>query len=110
MFTTNYLQRGMYSNQLDIWMRYFPLGESLHVINYELFRSQPEQVYNKLLKFMVLPRFRPNFRDLNSKVRVSPHLSEKTRKYLSAFFQPYNKLLADQLGEDYWKTVWDERR
>jgi hypothetical protein len=107
MFTTNYLQRGMYIIQLQHWMDYFQLHESLYVINYERFQSNPRQVYDDLLGFMGLPPFLPNFTSHNVAKYQSRHLLYKrTRQYLSAVFRPYNKLLADQLGNE-WHGVWD---
>jgi hypothetical protein len=109
MFTNNYLQRGMYITQLLHWMRFFPLGESLLVVNYERFRANPQNVFFELLDFVGAPRFIPTdkFRtEHNSKGPPEHPLSKETRNYLSALFRPYNDLLADELGED-WRGVWD---
>jgi hypothetical protein len=86
-FATNYLQRGMYSVQLEHWLEYFPLHESLYVINYEHFQSDPRTVYLELLQFMDLPPFLPNTTTYHNAAQFRPRhpLSQRTREYLAAF-------------------------
>lgn len=109
MFANNYVQRGMYITYLRHWIKFFPLGESLLVLNFEKFKSNPEEVFFELLDFVGAPRFVPadNFGTIhNSKGRPRSPIPAETRKYLSALFRPYNSLLADELGED-WRGIWD---
>lgn len=109
MFTNNYIQRGMYMAQIRHWLPYFPLNESLLVLNYEAFQSHPEEVFGRLLDFIGASPFTPtdgfgtvhNKRGLNASA-----IAPETRRYLSAIFRPYNDLLADTLGDE-WRGVWD---
>jgi len=109
-FTTNYLQRGMYIVQLGHWLEHFTLHESLHVIHYERFLSDPRSVYQELLKFMDLPPFDPpsNYTTQHNvaKYPLKYLLSRHTRAYLEAFFRPYNRLLAERLGPE-WDGIWE---
>jgi hypothetical protein len=109
MFANNYLQRGMYITQLNHWIRSFPLGESLLVLNYERFKYQPTQIFSELLDFVGVPPFVPAegfATEHNARGPPQHPMSNATRNYLSAFFRPYNNMLADVLGED-WRGVWD---
>ena len=109
MFANNYLQRGMYMTQLKRWMELFPLGESLLVLNYERFKANPQEVFFQLLDFVGAPRFVPTEgfgTKYNTKDAPKTPISAETRHYLSAFFRPYNEMLANELGES-WRGVWD---
>jgi hypothetical protein len=59
MFSQNYLQRSMYSTQLERWIQYFPLVQHtqqnkslLRVIQFERFLSHPHEVFQDLLTFV----------------------------------------------------------
>lgn len=109
MFTNNFLQRGMYIIQLRHWMRYFPLNESLLVLQYEKFKSHPKEVYSQILDFVGVPSFIPATGfggTYNAMIETNEVVSNSTRRYLSSLFRPYNNHLADLLGED-WRGIWD---
>lgn len=109
MFSNNYLQRGMYVIQLRHWMKFFPLGESLMVVNYERFRTHPEEIYSKLLDFVGATPYHPGSGfdiEHNAHGPAQQPMLPNTRKYLAALFRPYNDMLADTLGEE-WRDVWD---
>lgn len=109
MFANNYLQRSMYITQIDNWALYFPLRESLLVVNYERFISHPQDVYNEILSFVGAPPFTPpggfGVRH-NANAPNQNTLPDSLRQYLKSFFRPYNDRLADFLGED-WRNVWE---
>ena len=99
----------MYMTQLKRWMELFPLGESLLVLNYERFKANPQEVFFQLLDFVGAPRFVPTEgfgTKYNTKDAPKTPISAETRHYLSAFFRPYNEMLASELGES-WRGVWD---
>lgn len=122
----NYLQRGIYSVQLERWMKFFPLHEKLLVIHNERLHREPRVVMGEVLEFLGAPR--PDYFE-NPKVSVSFHedgerpkklsksssilsvggyapMPNATRMFLERFYQPYNDQLASVLGED-WRGVWD---
>ena len=104
---TNFLQRGMYSTQLERWLKYFPLGEQIMIIKFEDFQASPAKVYHEILDFLGAPSFDPE--DYNKKWHTRgrarqkgvavPPLSNETRMYLEKFYEPYNNELAALLGE-----------
>jgi hypothetical protein len=110
IFANNYLQRSMYITQIDNWALYFPLRESLLVVNYERFVSHPQDVYNEILSFVGAPPFTPpvGFFDVrhNANAPEQNPLPDSLRQYLNSFFRPYNNRLADLLGEE-WRNVWE---
>lgn len=119
----NYLQRGIYSVQLERWIKFFPLNESLLVINNERFTREPRKVMGEVLRFLGSPQ--PDyFSDLNVSVSLKEEellsrrgvsnllsvggyapMSNSTRRFLEKFYKPYNDQVADLLGEE-WRGVW----
>ena len=99
------LLRGMYRYQLDFWKEYFPLHESIHIINHEFFEAYPELVYQDLFAFMGLDVFLPEAK--RNHVGQEHRLAIETRQYLSALFRPHNKNLVELLGS-MWEEVWPD--
>jgi len=108
------VERGMYAAQLEPWSEHFKIGESLLVIQYERFRSDPITVFNEIQDFLEVPRYNFLSKDIFEKV-YSPNKgtyrevvsnSTSTLKYLRNFYRPYNDQLIDLLGEE-WRGVWE---
>jgi Sulfotransferase domain len=112
---TNFLQRGMYAVQLPAWMKHFPLGESLLVLQLEDLQADPAKVYRRLLQFLGARHFELKDEDLLKTYRtrgqyrrkgmIHPPMANETRVFLQKFFRPYNELLSSLLGEDYYTTT-----
>lgn len=121
IFACNFLQRGMYITQLNHWFEYFPLYDggvhqhhegkpSLLALNHEQFKKEPDRVFSRLLKFIGASPFVPaeGFQtSINSHEYRGDKMLPETRTYLSAFFRPYNEMLADTLGEE-WRGIWEQ--
>jgi len=112
----NYIQRGMYAQQLERWLRYFPIDKdkpnqsSILVLKYEEFKAYPERVFARLLEFLGATPFIPTdgFSTMhNYHPERKEQMLPETRRYLSKIFRPYNELLVNMLGDE-WKGVWDE--
>jgi hypothetical protein len=112
----NYIQRGMYAQHLERWIRYFPIDKSdpsrssLLVLKYEEFREHPERVFARLLKFVGATPFIPadGFSTMhNYHPERKEEMLPETRQYLARIFRPYNRLLVDLLGDE-WQEVWEE--
>lgn len=112
---TNFLQRGLYSVQLERWLKYFPLGESLMIVKFEEFQKNPAEVYERILNFVGVPMFRLQPKDfekkyhtrgvLREKTMIHPPISNETRRYLQHFFQPYNNQLTKMLGKNLYEEM-----
>jgi len=107
------VSRGFYAEQLSMWMRYFPLGESLKVIRYEAFLENRTEILREVLDFVGAPVM--SFEDLDLEKSYSPEragapyegkMPDNVREYLRRLYKPYNDELADLLGEE-WRDVWD---
>jgi hypothetical protein len=92
-----YRGRGEYVRYLDRMAA--ALGrDRIHVISSERFFTEPDRVYNGVLRFLGLPRLgRPEFAQHNARARTAP-LSPALRADLRAHFAPYDDRLADWLG------------
>jgi Sulfotransferase domain len=123
----NYLQRGIYSVQLERWKEYFPLNQSLIVIDNDRLHKEPRQVMEEVLTFLGAPR--PHFfadESVSMKTKDSvkrkgsrvmgiasllsiggyPPMANSTRRFLEMFFKPYNHQMVDVLGRE-WEGIWD---
>ena len=120
-FRKNYIQRSMYVVQLQHWIQYFPLNETMLVLNYEQFANEPHFIYQSILDFVFgvnttskTPTTPFIIRDddfFTKRHNTLPHkkpvvIHDETRQYLSLFFRPYNDQLADLLGE-HWRNIWE---
>jgi len=107
---SNVLLRGFYANQIEPWLEHFPLGEKLLILQYEEFKNNNAAVVGKVLKFLGLPQMNFTTKQLNT--NYSPVNTTLIRKadiavdFLEDFYNPYNDMLADLLGEE-WRNVWE---
>jgi hypothetical protein len=107
MFANNYLQRGMYSDQLELWFESFASTSSssssvLLIIQYEYFQKHPHYTYQRILDFVGVSSH-TEYRDIipidnfttkyNPRSKDQPKMNKFTREYLTHFFQPYNERL-----------------
>ena len=109
---TNFLQRGMFGPQLQRWLRYYVLDESLLVLTFEDLQAYPDRTYKQILDFLGAPRFDLQSDDFDKAYRtrgqyrrkgmIHPPLRNETRQYLELFFQPYNAMLESLLGRHYY--------
>lgn len=120
----NYLQRGIYSAQIERWMKFFPLNESLMVINSEKLNQEPRKVMGEVMKFLGAPKpqyFESEEVDIHLKEKDTVYASaaisgilnrgsyapmaNSTRRFLEKFYKPYNAELANILGDE-WRGIW----
>jgi hypothetical protein len=109
----SYLTRGIYIDQLQNWMQYFPREQMLILRSEDLY-SDPAAVLKQTLEFLGVQHGdlnkayknyrRPSKRGYRKKV-VPPKLDPKIREYLVQYFKPYNARLYDYLGINF---DWDK--
>ena len=116
----NYLQRGIYSDLLERWLKYFELGSTLMVINNERLHAEPRQVMKEVLRFLDSPKTDFFDDEKVSLVSTTPPgrksmllsvggynpMANNTRHFLEKFYNPYNQQIVGILGEE-WKGVWN---
>lgn len=109
--TKNLVYRGLYADQLKPWLDHFTLGKDIMVVQFERMLVNPHGVLDEILGFLGVHRHSYDPAQLN--VSYSPvvpdqehRLQDHTRNFLFKLYEPYNKQLADILG-DQWRNVWN---
>ncbi|VEN74637.1 conserved hypothetical protein [Candidatus Desulfarcum epimagneticum] len=95
----SYIGRGVYADQLAVWLKYFPRHQILIIRSEDLF-EKPDDVFSGIFSFLGLPAYRlPVIKEHHRK--KYPAMSEETRRALSEYFRPHNKRLYEMLGRDF---------
>jgi sulfotransferase family protein len=109
----SYLTRGIYVDQLQNWLRYYP-REQLLILKSEDLYSNPAETMQKTLKFLGVAQVelnkeyknyrRPSKKGYRKQV-APPKMDAKLREYLVEYFRPHNARLYEFLGVD---LGWDK--
>lgn len=100
------LRKGMYAPQIQHWLEHYP-KESILVLDYRELQKNTTAVYFKILDFANIPHDQPAH-DFNKKFHQQYEpMAPETRRYLEAFYKPYNAQLQHVLGNE-WKDVWTD--
>ena len=92
----SYLLRGIYVDQLKVWMDLFS-KEQLLILRSEDMLSDPSATTKRVSDFLGLPGWEPNtFKKYNA--RAYPKMDPNTRKRLIEYFEPHNQRLYEYLG------------
>lgn len=99
----SYLARGIYVDQLKVWMNLFPREQFL-ILKSEDFFADPATVLKQVLEFLNVPDFglkkeQQEYEQLNT--TSPPKMNPQTRKRLMEYFEPHNARLYDYLGVDF---------
>jgi hypothetical protein len=97
----SYKSRGLYKEQLERYLRYFPRDHVL-IINSEKFFAKPEMSLKQVFEFVgVDPEYR--VADLTPKNVANNRndVASSVYDYLDEFFTSHNQELYDMLGENY---------
>lgn len=102
----SYLSRGIYVDQLKIWMDLFPREQFL-ILKSEDFYIDPAAIFQQVLEFVNVPGTGLNgqkeeYKQLNT--TKPPKMNAATRKWLLEYFEPHNARLYEYLGVDFG---WD---
>jgi Sulfotransferase domain len=102
--------RGLYAIQLRHWFTAFDkAGKSrndIYIVKSEDMERNTSSVYAELLSFLNLPQEPLRDDKQMGKATYMSKMNIMTRKYLEAFFEPYNKELNDLLGNN-WTRDWN---
>jgi hypothetical protein len=93
----SYLDRGRYADQLEV-LHGLVGRDRVHVVFAEDFFAEPERVYDSVVDFLGLERWRPSAFERHN-ARPSSPLSPALRERLTAHFAPHDERLAALLGE-----------
>jgi len=103
----SYLARGIYVDQLKVWMNLFPKEQFL-ILKSEDFYADPAAGLKQVLDFVNVPDLslkaqKEEYEQLNT--TTPPRMNPATRKRLSEYFEPHNSRLYKYLGVDFG---WDK--
>ncbi len=100
----SYLARGIYADQLQRWMDYFPKEQFL-IIKSEDFYVTPDMKLKEIFMFLGLPDVayvqQQEYKQLNSSTYSQAKIEPEMRKRLLTYFEPYNERLYTLLGRDF---------
>jgi len=114
---TKTLMRGVYHEQLRIWLEHFTLNDDLLILQYEAFLKDKGSYLNRILRFVGAPtphglsdqvlehKYTPK---RYTQWRTFEMVHPLTRKYLELFYQPYNEKIESVLGRS-WQGVWQDK-
>jgi hypothetical protein len=95
----SYLARGVYVDQLKVWMSLFPRENILILRSEDLFADSPG-ILDRVCKFLNLPGQRMHDRRIYGEGHYTG-MQASTRKRLIAYFEPHNERLYRYLGENF---------
>lgn len=109
-----YLARGIYMDQIEYWMNYFPKEQFLFLKTEDLY-TNPASIVRQTLEFLGIPAEEIDTNREYKKYKVpsktgyrtkdtAPKMDPDTRKYLVEYFKPHNARLYEFLGRD---LDWD---
>ncbi len=109
-----YLSRGIYMDQIEYWMNYFPREQFLFLKTEDLY-TNPASMVRQTLEFLGVPSKEIDTHREYKKYKVpsktgyrtkdsAPKMDPNTRKYLVEYFKPHNARLYEFLGRD---LEWD---
>jgi hypothetical protein len=109
-----YLSRGIYMDQIEYWMNYFPKEQFLFLKTEDLY-TNPASIVRQTLEFLGLPGEEIDTNREYKKYKVpsktgyrtkdaAPKMDANTRYYLVEYFKPFNARLYEFLGRD---LEWD---
>jgi hypothetical protein len=92
----SYLSRGVYVDQLQVWMSLF-LQQRILILKSEDFYEDPSTIFGQVLQFLGLPSWEPRAYEKYNFSRY-PEMNAATRRCLADHFAPHNERLYDLLG------------
>lgn len=94
-----YLARGHYAEQLRNYFDYFP-REQLLVLPLEALKDDPSAAFRRIEDHLGLDHRRVDLQARNERTG-NPEILPETRERLAVYYEPFNRDLAELLGEDY---------
>jgi hypothetical protein len=95
----SYLGRGLYADQIERWLSFFP-REQLLVVRAEDFLVHPADIYAEVLAFLGVDQWIPKDLVYANKAEYAP-IDPELRAALEAWFADSNARLARLLGRDF---------
>lgn len=94
----SYCARGVYADQLEVWLEQVP-REQLLVLATEELHGRRVETLHEALDFLDLPPWEPGELE-RMNVSLYPELDADLRRRLEAYFEPHNRRLYELLGRN----------
>ena len=94
----SYFMRGLYEEQLNLWLSYFP-KESIYIQRSEKFFEEPQTVCSEIFQFLDLPDYKPNTKTRYNPGKYNP-MKESDKFWLANLYKNPNIRLAKKYGVD----------
>ena len=102
-FWTHFVQRGLYYQQIQEMLKYFP-KDNIFIVISEVVRKNMNEEYQKIFKFLELDECHATFEeDFVSDVKNTINKNDETYKILQKIYSKDIKNLEEMLG---YKTGW----
>jgi hypothetical protein len=99
-----YLKKGVYADQLENWLKFFPREQLLVLQSEDLFQ-QPDETYKRVLAFLEISTdYSAEYRIFNAFDSTEEFSSER-RSQLQDYFKPHNERLYRLIGRRF---TWDQ--
>ena len=96
----SYLSRGLYFEQLQNWMKFFPREQFL-VIKSENFFNNPSDTLEKVLDFLGVAQWAPKELRVSHSGKYKETMDVRLQAELNEFFAPHNQRLCELLEADF---------
>ena len=96
----SYLSRGLYLEEIQLWLKYFDLKNFL-ILSFEELIINPSKIYTEVLTFLNLPKWKNKDYLKYHTGLTSEEMKMNTRKELMNYFKIPNKLLNEYLNKDF---------
>ena len=97
-FRRSYVARGLYAQQLERWLEWFP-REQILVLTSEELRATPSAAMETIADFLEVPRWRDEGYRMRSANEYEP-VPDELRERLARLFEPHNRKLEGLLGRE----------
>ena len=97
----SYKKRGIYREQLERYLNFFPRSQLL-MLKSEDFFKEPAEAVRRVFRFLEIDEtFEVTDMQPRNVGSQKTRVSAEVYNYLSGFFRPHNRALYELLGEDF---------
>lgn len=100
MYRHAYLKRGIYADQIEIWLKFFQKENILVIESGRLFNA-PYRELEKISSFLNIPNAYQFAPSVFNKGKIAKKMLNETRNYLESFYKPHNRRLFELIQEEF---------
>ena len=96
----SYKKRGLYVEQIEQWLEYFPMNQ-IYIVSFDNFIQNQSEVASKIFKFLELPNFQVASYSKTNTGSYNRSVSQNLNQQLTEYFGMYNQRFFEMIGKDY---------